>query len=162
MLIGNVIYPGHGVPPEHTQRRQLNPGRAGYCCGATVSKRRHVRLMAMRPLFLGVGPDQVAALYNVSARTLSRWVGLFNSRGFDGLIEKPRTGRPRKISQDQSAQYEGLREHPEWVNSTHWTAKKFHGYLTSQSRRMLSPDDATFRHQDISNFSGKHERRYHF
>lgn len=100
--------------------------------GAAVSKRSHVRLMAMKALLLGFASDQVAALYNVSLRTLSRWVAQFNRLGIDGLIEAPRSGRPRKISLEQSAQYEELIEHPERVNYTHWTAKKFHGYLTKQ------------------------------
>ncbi len=99
---------------------------------AAVSKRSHIRLMAMKALLLGFVYDQVAALYSVSRRTLSRWVERFNRLGIDGLIESPRNGRPSKISPEQSAQYEELIEHPERVNYTHWTAKKFHGYLTKE------------------------------
>lgn len=105
--------------------------------GAAVSKRSHVRLMAMKALLLGFVYDQVAALYSVSRRTLSRWVERFNRLGIDGLIESSRNGRPRKISPEQSAQYEELIEHPEQVNYTHWTAKKFHGYLTKELNREI-------------------------
>jgi len=40
--------------------------------GAAVSKRSHVRLMAIKALLLGFILDQVAALYSVSPRTLTR------------------------------------------------------------------------------------------
>lgn len=100
--------------------------------GAAVSKRSHVRLMAIKALLLGFIFDQVAALYSVSRRTLTRWVGRFNDRGIDGLIEGAHTGRPRKITPELSAHCEELIEHPERVNYTHWTAKKFHGYLTKE------------------------------
>ena len=99
---------------------------------AAASKRSHVRLMAMKALLMGFIYDQVAALYSISQRTLSRWVNQFNHFGIDGLIEGPRIGRPRKISPEQSAQYEELIEYPERANRTHWTAKKFHGYLTKE------------------------------
>lgn len=99
---------------------------------AAVSKRSHVRLMAIKALLLGFLYDQVTALYSISERTLSRWVWRFNHFGIDGLIEGSRIGRPRKISTEQSAQYEELIEYPERANYTHWTAKKFHGYLTKE------------------------------
>jgi transposase len=99
---------------------------------AAVSRRSHVRLMAIKALIMGVAHATVAGIFGVCVRTLCRWVGRFNDSGIDGLLEGTHTGRPRKITPELSAQYEELIEHPERVNHTHWTAKKFHGYLTKQ------------------------------
>ena len=97
---------------------------------AAVSKRSHVRLMAIKTLLFGISLDQVAAIFSISRRTLFRWIQRFNLAGIDGLTEKRRSGRPRKISPEQSTEYHELIEHPERADQSHWTAKKFHGYLT--------------------------------
>ncbi len=105
---------------------------------AAVSRRSHVRLMAMKALIIGVAHAAVAGIFGVCMRTLCNWVGRFNQAGIDGLIEGERPGRPRKITPEQSAQYEELIEHPEPANYTHWTGKKFHGYLTKQLTPVIS------------------------
>ncbi len=81
---------------------------------------------------LGFTHHQAASISVVSRRTLSRWVQRFNERGIDGLIDGPRTGRPPKITTEQSVEYEELIEDPQQVDVTHWTARKFHGYLTEK------------------------------
>jgi transposase len=86
----------------------------------------------MRALCLGFTHDQVAELHNVSTRTVSRWVKWFNEQGIDGLIDRARPGRPKKITPEKSAEYRDLIKHPEKANHTHWTGKKFHGYLTKE------------------------------
>jgi transposase len=96
---------------------------------AAISRRSHVRLMAIKALIMGVAHATVAELFGVCVRTLGRWVLRFNQGGIDGLIERARPGRPCKITPELSDQYEELIEHPDRANYTHWTAKKFHGYL---------------------------------
>ena len=99
---------------------------------AARSSRSRDRLMAIRTLILGYTHNDVASIFNVSLRTTQRWVSRFNARGIDGLIEWARCGRPRKIGPQQSAAYCELIEHPEKAKQTHWTAKKFHGYLRDE------------------------------
>jgi len=99
---------------------------------AARSRRSHVRLMAIKALLLGGSHGYVAKLYGVSRRTLCTWVTRFNSRGIDGLIEQSRSGRPRKISPEKADQYRELIRPPERANQTHWTARKFHGYVTRE------------------------------
>ena len=62
---------------------------------AAASRRSHVRLMAIKTLFFGVSHDQAAGIFGITRRTLSRWIQQFNTQGIDGLIDKPRSGRPR-------------------------------------------------------------------
>ena len=99
---------------------------------AAPSRRSHNRLMAMRALALNIAAEQVAALYSVSSRSLNNWISRFNRQGIDGLIEGTRTGRPTKITPEQSAHYRQLIEQPELADQLHWTAVKFHGYLRQE------------------------------
>lgn len=99
---------------------------------ASPRQRGFVRMSAIRALCLGYSHDQVAELYSVSRRTISRWVSCFNECGVDGLVDQPRLGRPRKIGPEKSAEYRELIRHPEKAQEIHWTGKKFHGYLTKQ------------------------------
>src|SRR5208283_3720086 len=89
-------------------------------------------LTAIKALLFGFSHEQVSALYGVSRRTLSRWVTWFNERGIDGLLDRPRTGRPRKIGPEKGEKFRKLIQHPDEANEIHWTAKKFHGYVTKQ------------------------------
>jgi len=100
--------------------------------GAAVSLRSHVRMMAIKALLLGISHDQVAKLYDTTRRNLSRWIDRFNTSGIDGLIQRPRSGRPRKITPDRRTRYIELIQHPDLADQSHWTGKKFHGYLTKQ------------------------------
>lgn len=96
---------------------------------ATPRQRSFVRLQAIRALLLGFDHDSVAKLHNVTRDTIVHWIGRFNAAGIDGLIERPRAGRPRKISAEQAPRYRELIEHPEQAGQAHWTGKKFHGWL---------------------------------
>ncbi len=97
---------------------------------AAPIQRTQLRLMAIKALTMGLPHTQVAALFGVNEDTVSRWVRRFNERGIDGITEGPRSGRPRKITAGRTDEYRTLVLHPEKVNETHWTGRKFHGYLT--------------------------------
>ncbi len=100
--------------------------------GATASKKTYRRLYAIKSLVIGVDHDTVAELFDVTRRSLSEWVRRFNARGIDGLLERPRSGRPRKIKPQQSERYRALIDQPDHAGQIHWTAKKFHGYLRDE------------------------------
>ena len=84
-------------------------------------------MMAIKTLLLGISHDQVAKLYDTTRRNLSRWVGRFNTSGIDGLIDRLRPSRPRKISPEKRVECGDLIWHPERADEAHWTGKKFHG-----------------------------------
>ena len=99
---------------------------------ASRSARDHTRMLAIRALLLGQPFEVVVLFVGKSEKTLSRWIGRFNERGIDGLLERPRSGRPRKITEEQSEVYRKLIEKPERVGQAHWTGKKFHGYIRDE------------------------------
>lgn len=91
-----------------------------------------MRMTALRALMLGQDAENVALVFNVTRRTLTRWVTDFNCSGIDGLIEGSRSGRPRAIPPEKNDLLRELIENPEKAGETHWTARKFHGYLSSE------------------------------
>ena len=99
---------------------------------AARSGRSRDRMVAIRALILGEAYETVYRIFNVSQRTLQRWVARFNEAGIDGLIERPRPGRPRKIPPERASALCESFAHPESAGQLHWTAKKFHGYLNDQ------------------------------
>ena len=86
----------------------------------------------MKMLAKGIDPESVAEVFSITRRTLTRWISQFNEQGIDGLLDKPKPGRPRKIDPARSKKYRDLVEHPEKANQAHWTGKKFHGYLRDE------------------------------
>jgi transposase len=63
--------------------------------------RMRIRLMALSHINNGGNPTQTAKYLHVSRRMANEWVKRFNEKGIDGLIEKPRSGRPRALSTEQ-------------------------------------------------------------
>ena len=59
------------------------------------------RLMALSNINYGVNRTQTAKYLQISRRMVNEWLKRFNEEGLDGLIEKPRSGRPRALSTEQ-------------------------------------------------------------
>src|SRR5688572_9711951 len=49
----------------------------------------------------GVGNAQVARELRVTAQTVGKWRGRFIASGVQGLLDEPRSGAPRTISDEQ-------------------------------------------------------------
>ena len=91
-----------------------------------------VRMQAIHALIRGYTHEQVADIFLKSRRTITEWVRRFNESGIDGLIDKPRSGRPRAVTPERSEQYQDLVDHPERAGQVHWTGRKFHGYVRDE------------------------------
>jgi transposase len=63
--------------------------------------RMRSRLMALSHINNGVNRTQTAKYLQSSRRMVNEWVKRFNEEGLNGLIEKPRSGRPRALSTEQ-------------------------------------------------------------
>ncbi len=106
--------------------------------GCAATGKAHRRMLAMRMLFLGYSHNQVAEIMSVTRRTLQLWISKFNAQGIDGLKDVNKPGRPRKISPEQTETYTPLIADPQKAGETHWTARKFHGYLTREFEHEVS------------------------
>ena len=100
---------------------------------ACVSDQSRSRLRAIKGLIIGGAFDFVCELFSISDRTLRRWVKAWNEQGIDGLIDRHHPGRPRAIAEEQAEYFEKVIEDPSLVEETHWTARKFHGWLSENT-----------------------------
>jgi transposase len=99
---------------------------------ASPTQKGYKRMLAIEALFRGNPHGQVASIFNITRETLAGWVREFNHRGIDGLVDAPRSGRPRAISAEETDRYRQLIDKPEQAGHAHWTATKFHGYLRTE------------------------------
>ena len=113
--------------PENCSMDDLNAA-----IKAAPSKHSIQRLQAMKALLLGAKHSFVCELFLITSQTLLVWTKAFNAQGIDGLTDKPHPGRPRAIAPEESERLCDLIHNPSKAEITHWTAKKFHGFLTEQ------------------------------
>ena len=71
----------------------------------------------------GRSSKEIAAELGCNANTVGRWRGRFARRGFDGLHDEPRPGKPRSIGDEDVERVivKTLEEQP--VNATHWSTR---------------------------------------
>jgi transposase len=98
---------------------------------AAPTQKAYRRLWCMRALLMGQSKANVCSFFAVKLNTLNGWIRRFNAAGIDGLRDRPRPGRPRLIPVHIEPELKELIHTPAGVDVTHWTGKKFHGYLTS-------------------------------
>jgi transposase len=66
--------------------------------------RMRVRLMALSHIKEGANNSQTARNLHISRRIVNDWVKRFYEQGLDGLKEKPRSGRPCNLNEQQLSQ----------------------------------------------------------
>src|SRR5881296_3092683 len=71
----------------------------------------------------GRSSTEIAAQLDCNHNTVGKWRGRFARRGFDGLHDEPRPGKPRTISDEQVERVivKTLEEQP--ANATHWSTR---------------------------------------
>lgn len=71
----------------------------------------------------GLTNQAVAAKVDVNQATVSKWRGRFVERRLDGLVDEPRPGAPRKITDDdvERVVVKTLEDKP--VDATHWSTR---------------------------------------
>ena len=110
--------------PENASRAELETAAK-----AARSARENSRMRAIIALIEGLDRASVARIFGVEERTVRRWVCQFNRRGIDGLLDKKKPGRPRKIAPGRVEQCRAVLDDPKSAGRTHWTGVRFHGYL---------------------------------
>lgn len=97
------------------------------------------RLYTIHLLLVGATFELALRHSRVKERTLRLWISRFNSQGIDGLIYRPRTGRPRRLSPAQViTDILTVVDDPSLANQTHWTLTKLCGWLRDEKQIDLS------------------------
>lgn len=96
---------------------------------ASPTKKGYIRLNAIYLLLEGYKKRSIAKSSLVTVRTLNRWIKSFNESGIDGLIYKPRAGRPPIITEETTRKIIDLLDNPKQTGFSHWTLRSLHGFL---------------------------------
>jgi transposase len=119
------------------------------------------RLVVIEYLYRGYSRSLVEELTKFAPSTVRKLISLFNSRGIDGIVTKPRPGRPRKMSRSEfDKKVTPLLESPQEHGFSFMTVVKLHGHLTSELEYELSYS-SVLRYVHTAGFSLKVPRRSH-
>jgi transposase len=98
---------------------------------AAPTRKAYMRLWCMLVLLQGkLDKATLCDLHDLKLNTLNDWIRRFNASGIDGLIDRKSPGRPPRIACHLEPELKELICNPHAVDITHWTGRKFHGYLT--------------------------------
>jgi transposase len=103
--------------------------------GAKTPYRDRLRAQVVLAAARGRDNARIAADLRVSVATVRKWRGRFVARGLDGLIDLPRSGRPRRISEaDRAAAVALACQLPArtGVPLSRWTGPELAAELTAQ------------------------------
>ena len=79
----------------------------------SVRMRAHGILMS----YEGYRVQEIAQVYNVCRQSVSIWIRAWDSKGLLGLMDKPRRGRPRKLSPAEEVEaLQWLEQEPRSIN----------------------------------------------
>lgn len=79
-----------------------------------------VRLMALVAYYQNQPVERIAQLYNLSTKSLTRWIKRYESQGIDFINDAKRSGRPNRLSPEQLEQ---LKNDIEASNQRVWVAR---------------------------------------
>jgi transposase len=99
------------------------------------------RAMALRQLHNGEHPDEIAEMFVVTASTVYNWRKRWLEGGLEGLVNKPKSGRPGKASEHYCALLdEALACDPGsyGYDFTIWTLDRLRAHLEKQTGIALS------------------------
>jgi transposase len=107
------------------------------------AKRPEVRqhATAIRLLHLGHGPDEVAEMMAVSKATIYNWHTRWREGGVEGLVNRPRSGRPTKATHEYVEELEEVLETDPTelgYDFTIWTVDRLRAHLEQQTGIRLS------------------------
>jgi transposase len=93
-----------------------------------LRRRKTAQALALRAQLVllsarGVSNQDVAAWLHITPQTVSKWRGRFVERGLDGLLDEPRPGAPRTISDAAVEQVISLTLETLPENATHWSTR---------------------------------------
>jgi transposase len=87
------------VKNRHTTKQLLALAKA------ERNKQTAARIQAIALAKQGFTCPKIVQMTGYPRRTVQRWIARYNQAGIKGLIDKPRTGRPTKLSVDKQQQF---------------------------------------------------------
>lgn len=103
---------------------------------ARYDHRLHGVLLACR----GMSAYEIGELFGHDSTTIQRWIKSFEARGFSGLEDRERQGRPKRLSLDQMGDIDhDLRKSPRDFGYTQnlWDGKLLSHHIAQQKKVVL-------------------------
>ena len=97
---------------------------AGYRRRRKTAQGLAVRSAIVLSCARGLDNNVVAARLSVSPRTVGKWRSRFIALGIDGLLDEPRPGAPRKVSDKKVEQVVTLTLESKPKGATHWSTRQ--------------------------------------
>src|SRR5512132_3852397 len=120
-----VIAPPLAISPQdlHT----LGQWRRSGSIRAALVERAKILLLAVQ----GTSNTEIAQQVGCSRPTVILWRHRYTQAGLDGLLDKPRPGRPQTVRRDRRAEILAvtLSPPPEHLGVTHWSSRLLAGQL---------------------------------
>jgi transposase len=98
-----------------------------WCRSTTLPHGQIMRAKIILQLSEGMTPTDVAMAQRTTAKTVHRWRNRFEAEGIDGLLERPRSGRPTVIDKKtvDKVMFLTTKRIPE--EATHWSIELMPG-----------------------------------
>ena len=130
-----VMRPWVEIKLTEDERSELERLARGRKVWRALSERAHIVLLAAE----GQTNVQIGNVLGVTDQTARKWRSRFAEQRLDGLDDEPRSGRPRRIKDDNVAEVirKTLEETPR--DATHWSTRSMArstGYAPSTIHRM--------------------------
>ena len=101
------------------QRQQLEQWTRRRTTGQALARRASIILLSIE----GINDVQIARRLHTTRETVGRWRRRFLSHGVDGLLDEPRPGAPRKISDKDVERVVTLTLESKPEDATHWSTR---------------------------------------
>jgi transposase len=123
-------------PGDNQQRelQRMTQKQTGY-----VAERARMILLSAR----GFSVPEITDIFEVTDETVYKWLGRFEAEGPEGLLDRPRSGRPRGIDDETEKQLQELLEESpseEGYDFTTWTAPLLKAHLAEHGEVEVSED----------------------
>ena len=104
------------------------------CLEAWSRRRKTAQALALRSRIVlaaaaGAANYEIAEQLGISRPTVTKWRNRFAERGLEGLVDEPRPGRPRTVSDAQVEQIVTTTLESTPTDATHWSTRSLAAHL---------------------------------
>lgn len=106
----------------------------------TTERREYERLTMIAAVAAGATVPAVARALGVHEQTVRKFVARFATDGFAGLADRPRAGRPPRVSDDDVAAVETRLDDDARTGARTWTLPQLAAWLAEERAVTVTPD----------------------
>lgn len=105
----------------------------------TTERREYERLEMIQAVAAGATIPQAARALGVHQQTVRRFVARFAAEGFAGVADRPRAGRPPRLTDDDLAAVEARLDADAATGTRTWTLPQLAAWLAAEREVVVTP-----------------------